>query len=194
MNFGELRQHFKDNINRNDISDSLANFYIQSSLSRLGRRLRLPFQEVDAELTVLANGEAQVPADFLETIDIAKKPNGESLNFVSLVEFRKSSDPSLYTRVRDKFRFKGVKVGDKIDLVYYADFLPVSDPEDVNQIMQLAPDVVMLGACADAAIYFVDDRQQVFDGLFTGRVQEIEDQAQTSTLRGGIFLGSEFDA
>lgn len=192
MNLGELRAFFKGNINRSDITDALADFYIQSSLSRLGRRLRLPFQEVDAELTVDANGYAQVPQNFLEHIDIAKKPDGVSLTLVSLVDFRTTSDTTVYCRVRDKFRFKGTKAGDKIDLIYYEDFLPVSADEDINQIMSLAPDVIMLGACADASIYFVDDRQQSFESLFADRVQELEDQSQTSTLRGGVFLGTDF--
>ena len=52
MNKGELRSHIKDVMNRTDLTDALVDTFIEHTLSRVQRLLRIPSMERTATQTV----------------------------------------------------------------------------------------------------------------------------------------------
>lgn len=190
MNLGQMKTYFKGNLNRTDITDDQAVFYIKSSLARLERTVRLPFMERYRTLTAGADGTVIVPTDFIEMIDISVA-DGPSYDPTGIVNFKKSrySATRVYTRIQNYFHFKpALSPGDQIDIFYYGSFLEVNNDIDTNPIIGMAPDIVMLGACADACIYFVDKRGGTFEQLFQDRMAELNDEAADAGLRGGVIV------
>lgn len=197
MDFQEVRAYFIDNFNRSDVATDQAKRFVRASLTRIARRARFPFQERLVELTVDANGTAEVPVDLLEFIAVAE-PGRPALEFKSLREFRlwpaQGAKAKVYTRVGDRLQFRpGLSQGAKVELLYYADFVELVEDTDINQITAMAPDLVMLAACAEAGIAFVDDRQADFEAQFQARFAELEDQAASVSMRGGVSLEPYFE-
>ena len=53
MNKGAIRTHFKELLNRSDITDSLADTFIDQSIARVERTLRIPSMEKTANYTII---------------------------------------------------------------------------------------------------------------------------------------------
>ena len=71
MNYGDIKSHFNDVLNRGDITTALTAQFIDSGISRIQRSLRTPMQE--KILTVNISGvtpSLTFPADFLEIISL----------------------------------------------------------------------------------------------------------------------------
>ena len=71
MNLGNLRSHFIALLNRSDITNSLADTFIDQSIARIQRQLRIPSMEKTHTYTISAQtGSLTIPNDFLEPIDL----------------------------------------------------------------------------------------------------------------------------
>ena len=69
MNKGQLRTHIKDVLNRSDLSDALTDTFIEHTLTRIQRLLRIPSMERTATQTVAGGYDGfVVPNNFLEII------------------------------------------------------------------------------------------------------------------------------
>ena len=76
MNKGELRSHIKDVMNRTDLTDALTDTFIEQTLSRIQRLLRIPSMERTATQTVAGGYDGfVVPNNFLEIISIRSQGN-----------------------------------------------------------------------------------------------------------------------
>ena len=70
MNKGELRVHFKDLLNRSDLTDTLADTFVDQSITRIQRQLRIPSMEKTFNYSITSSTTSlTVPADFLEVVD-----------------------------------------------------------------------------------------------------------------------------
>ena len=71
MNLGSIRTHFKALLNRSDVTDALADTFIDQGITRIQRSLRVPSMEkkhtynFSSEVSYVA-----LPSDFLEAIDV----------------------------------------------------------------------------------------------------------------------------
>ena len=98
MNKGELRTHIKDVLNRSDLSDALTDTFIEHTLTRIQRLLRIPSMERTATQTVAGGYDGFViPNDFLEIISIRSQGNQicsktEYSDFVALAKCRRNSN------------------------------------------------------------------------------------------------------
>ena len=97
MNKGELRTHIKDVLNRSDLSDALTDTFIEHTLTRIQRLLRIPSMERTATQTVAGGYDGFViPNDFLEIISLRSQGNqicskNGIFRFCSFVKCRRNS-------------------------------------------------------------------------------------------------------
>ena len=75
MNKGELRSHIKDVMNRTDLTDALTDTFIEQTLSRIQRLLRIPSMERTATQTAAGYDGFVVPNNSLEIISIRSQGN-----------------------------------------------------------------------------------------------------------------------
>lgn len=70
MNKGNLRSHFIAVLNRSDITNSLADTFIDQGIARIQRTLRIPAMEAQQTYAIsIQTGSIVVPSDMLELMD-----------------------------------------------------------------------------------------------------------------------------
>ena len=66
MNYGQIRTHFKALLNRSDITDALADTFIEQGIARIQRSLRIPSMEKQHNYTFSTQTtKVTLPSDFL---------------------------------------------------------------------------------------------------------------------------------
>lgn len=190
MNRGELRQHFLSVMNRPDISDTEATFYLSSALTRIARMLRTPAMEGLARLTVDADGMVELPTNFLDHKGLWAPGSAKMLTVTTLDNILMLSatpgSPQRYSRVGDRYMLGPRPAqGSTFFLYYYVDPQPIVVDADQNIFTLTASDLVTYAACVDACAVYVDDRIDAFEALYTNRLTEIMTQAALSDNMGG---------
>jgi hypothetical protein len=187
MNYGEIRTQFKAILNRRDCSNTLADTFLNQSLQRCTRELRTPAQEAQTTLTVADPFTGfPVPADIIQTIAMMAQISGgqqRKIEYYPLARFLEldntgPSQPAYYTRIGNAFQFRPTPAVDtEITLYYYGEFEQFADDADETVLSLIAPDLLIYGALAYAADYFMDDRGQAFEGRYVQIAQALQDQA-----------------
>ena len=198
MNYGELKSHFKDLLNRSDVTDALVERFVQDALSRVGRTLRVPSMERYHDLTVASDGTVEVPRFFLEMIEIYRS-DGVRLVPKTYTQLKKNTNyignPEYYARVRDRWHFYPKPAeGSVISVWYYGDLLTMNEDADEDPIMAIAPDIILYAALSYAADYYLDERVNAFEQ----RYQQIHSDLmmQTSDMlnrRGGAGVAPVYE-
>ena len=70
MNYGQLKEHFNDLLNRSDITSTLTTRFIDQGIARIQRSLRTPMSERVLEVNIAARKTMTLPSDFLEIISL----------------------------------------------------------------------------------------------------------------------------
>lgn len=187
MNYGEIRTQFKAILNRRDCSNTLADTFLNQSLQRCTRELRTPAQEAQTSLTVADPFTGfPVPATIIQTIAMMAEVTGgqqRKLAYYPLARFLELDNegpgqPAYYTRIGNVFEFKPTPAVDTVlTLYYYGEFEAFADDTDETVLSLIAPDLLIYGALAYAADYFMDDRGQAFEGRYVQIAQALQDQA-----------------
>jgi len=186
MNYGEIRTQFKAILNRRDCSNALADTFLNQSLLRCTRELRTPAQEAETSLTVGATFTGfPVPADIIQAITfMVDTVSGQKrkLEYQSLARFLEMDvyvgSPAYYTRIGNNYQFRPVPAEDTVlTLYYYGEFEQFSDDNATTVLSLIAPDLLIYGALAYAADYFMDDRSEAFEGRYNQIAQALQDQA-----------------
>lgn len=190
MNKGELRQHLLSVMNRPDISEAEATFYMSAALTRIARLLRTPAMEGLKLLTVDADGMVELPSNFLDHKNLWVQGSTEVITVTTLDNILKLSSspgkPTKFTRMGDRYML-GPKPsqGTKVFLYYYVDPQPLEVDADENIFTLTASDLITYAACVDCCAVYVDDRIDAFETLYTNRLTEINTQAALSENVGG---------
>lgn len=191
MNKGELRTHFKELLNRSDCSDALADTFIDQSITRIERNLRIPTMEKTYSYTIsAATDEVTIPNDFLEAINLYYE--NTSLNRVSMSRFLdlstgdENGTPRYFTRQGGKFKLYPIPTSGTLVLNYYAVFPAMASDTDQNDLALIASDLIVYGALSFAADYFLDERGQLFDGRFTQIFEQVQSQADDAETSGSV--------
>tara|TARA_Y100000589_G_scaffold301119_1_gene311798 strand:- start:1122 stop:1751 length:630 start_codon:yes stop_codon:yes gene_type:complete len=192
MNKGELRSHIKDVMNRTDLTDALTDTFIEQTLSRIQRLLRIPSMERTATQTVAGGYDGfVVPNNFLEIISIRSQGNQactrmEYSDFVALSNVE--GTPTKFSREPATNRFLLHPIpssGTVLELKYYAEFTALTTDTSTNEISNIGEDLVTYGALSYAADYFIDERKQLFEGSFQNYLTEIKTQSIDEAFAGG---------
>ena len=190
MNYGEVISHFKNVLNRSDISDDLAKTFLRNGISRIQRQLRTAMNERIAEFSFVdPTAYIVLPADFLELISLTF--GGTSVDRVPISVFKKMSAhqetgvPHYFTREQEKLLIYPTPDKGTIELYYYAEFDQLEDEADTNALITVAPDLVIYAGLTYAADYYLDDRVDVFTDKYNSFLLEVQEQANDQELNGG---------
>jgi hypothetical protein len=170
VTLGELKAQFKLMLNNNVVnkSDTLVSLFINQSIMRLQRELRVPFMEKQILYTI-PDGYTKlaIPSDLLELIGIMVDTDADGvleyqLRKSSLTEVVRDSQipgvpPRRYTRQGGSWILGPTPAaGSQVLIIYYAEFAAVSADGDTNTALKVAWDAVIYGALSAAYSYLKD--------------------------------------
>lgn len=186
MNYGELRTHFLDLLNRDDCSDALADRFISMGLRRVERLLRTPIQKTEKVVTVDSNWDDKVtiPSDYLGVYQITK--DGVGIPRVSPLQ---SETVYGFYIERTNFVFNiPVNNGDEIKITYYNEFASgVSDGTQTDYSV-VFPDITVYAALSFAGDYFEDARLDRWNNRFKEISNEAQMMADKDEIAGGMSI------
>lgn len=191
MNLGNIRTHFKALLNRSDITDALADTFIDQGIARVQRSLRIPSMEKQYNYSITSPTTSVVlPNDFLEAISLYF--DGRQLAKVTLPEILErqqngeQGSPLYFCRQGGKYLISPVPSTGVLTLDYYAQFIDMTADSDENILAQVASDLIIYAALTYAADYYIDERSPVFEGKFTQFMAEIQEQSNDAETSGNM--------
>ena len=99
MNYGDLKSHFNDLLNRSDITSTLTTRFIDQGIARIQRQLRTPLNEIKKDYSITAQTEnLTLPTDFLEIISLY---SGEyELQRITMNKYRELANSAVHRQAR----------------------------------------------------------------------------------------------
>lgn len=190
MNYGELKTQFEGLLKRRDLTDTQRDTWLQMSITRIQRVLRIPSMEKSA--TVLTDSASQdgiipIPNDLLElkavTID-AEETDLQSRSLREVLQGRVNvGTPTMYARRGSDYVVSPYPTDDlTIRIDYWGEFDALSDDTDENALSISAWDVIVYGALVLACDWFLDKRASVFKEHYTLMMMELQSQADRDEL------------
>jgi len=193
-NYSTLKSTIADYLNRADLTSQIETF-IQFAEADLNTRLRCREQIVRAEATSSAE-YVQLPADWLEAINLHIVGGQQPLRYVTLDEADIINKEQIYTAPHFYSLMNGAieiipEPADDIDIemIYYAKIPALTDVNTTNWLLTKAPDVYLYGALTHAAPFLMDDQRiAVFAQIYLARVQALQDESQKSLHSGSPLI------
>jgi hypothetical protein len=198
VNLSQLTSQFLALMNRSDLNanTALASTFINQSILRLQRELRVPFMEKIVRYTIPSTYDTSlgllVPSDLIELIDINVDSDGDGLSDYPLqrVQLKEAMTRAQYPGVPQVFARRGgywvlgpqPAVGSVIELVYYTEFAPLVASTDTNTISRIAWDAVVYGALAAACDFYNDERGQLFEARYKQIGGDLQNMADGDEL------------
>ena len=191
MNKGEIRAHFKALLNRTDCSDALADTFIDQSIARAQRILRIPPMEKTQTYNLTASTSTLIiPADFLEIIDmyyantnLTRVPLSK---YVEMSQPAESGTPRYFTREGENIKIYPYPTSGSISMNYYGQFTEMTADTDENDLAIIASDLITYGALGYASDYFLDERGPLFETKFVQFLSELQEQANDAEVSGTV--------
>jgi hypothetical protein len=191
MNLGNIRTHFKALLNRSDITDALADTFIDQGIARVQRSLRIPSMEKQYNYSITSPiAEVILPNDFLEAISIYF--DGRQLAKVTLPEILErqqngeQGSPLYFCRQGGKYLISPSPSTGVLTLDYYAQFIEMTADSDENILAQVASDLIIYAALTYAADYYIDERSPVFENKYIQFMAEIQEQSNDAETSGNM--------
>lgn len=196
MNYGDLKTQFSGLLNRRDLTATLTTSFVQQSILRIQRTLRVPAMEKSISATIgsVYTAGLDVPGDLLQLIAVTDETdpaNVVELSRVALPEVLRTLNSQdtgtarIYTRRASKFMIAPKPTtGSVIRIDYYATFKALSADADTNVLTDVASDAVIYAALAYAAAYYLDKRQVDFEARFKQIMDDLDMQALRDELTG----------
>lgn len=193
MNKGQIRAHFKALLNRSDCADALADTFIDQSIARIQRSIRIPSMERQQTYNINSTDPQEsviLPADFLEIIDFYY--DNTSLSRVpmrTILEMRKNNDvggPQFFAREQGSLVLYPRPDTGTLHLNYYGQFNDLVADTDSNDLTNVASDAVTYGALAYASDYFIDERGALFEQKLSMFLSELQQQANDAETSGTV--------
>lgn len=191
MNYGSIRTHFKALLNRSDITDALADTFIDQGITRIQRSLRIPSMEAKHTYNISTSITSVIlPSDFLEAIDLYYDNNVLiRLPMTEMQELKKTNmvgSPSYFAREGATFLLSPYPSSGSLTLNYYAQYPEMTADSDENGLATIAPDLISYAALTYAADFYLDERSATFEGKYQAFLNEIQTQADDQELTGSL--------
>ena len=190
MNYGDLKSHFNDLLNRSDITAALTTRFIDQGIARIQRQLRTPLNEKKKEYTLSgATTQLTLPIDFLEIISLYA--NEYELQRITMKKYRELANsahegkPQYFVREQENLKLFPQPSSGTVTLYYYGDFDAMSADSDENKLAQVAPDLIIYSGLTYSADYYLDQRAEIFEQKYQQFLTEIQEQANDQELNGG---------
>ena len=190
MNYGDLKSHFNDLLNRSDITTALTERFIDQGIARIQRQLRTPMSERVLNITITGQTESlTLPSDFMEIISLYM--NEYELERVTMRKYREVANtavegkPTMFVRQAEKILVYPQPTSGTLSLYYHGEFPALSADSDSNVLTNAAPDLIIYAAATFAADFYLDTRADVFETKFNQFLIELQEQANDQELQGG---------
>ena len=190
MNFGTLKSHFNDLLNRSDITTTLTERFIDQGIARIQRQLRTPMQEKVTTYTISgATSSVTLPSDFLEIISLYK--DEYELQRITMSAYRElatnalEGKPKFFTRQQEDLLLHPQPTSGTLTLYYYGEFDALSADSDENVLTKVAPDLAIYAGLTYAADFYLDTRAEIFEQKYTQFLTELQEQSNDQELNGG---------
>jgi hypothetical protein len=174
-------------LNRNDITNAIADIFIDQTVARIQRTLRIPPMEKILVYTATQDNQDNLvlPNDFLQikNLYISSSAGSYTLQYKDLDGFLRypdfgGSQPMFYTRIQGGLKIKpSPAVGAQTTMIYYGEIPDLVNDTDENFLSNIAPDLLVYGALTFACDYYVDDRKADYEAVFARIYAELEEQA-----------------
>lgn len=193
-NYTTLQSTIADYLNRADLTAQIPTF-IQLAEADFNTRLRTREMIVRAEAQS-SNEYVQLPADWLEAINLHIVDGAQPLRFVTLDEADYINKQQIFTNVAAYSLMNGAielipAPGADIDIemIYYGKITPLSSEVATNWLLTKAPDVYLYGSLLHAQPFLMDDqRMPVFAALYNSRVEALNEESMKSTHSGSPLI------
>lgn len=202
MTLGELKAQFKGLLNNTVVSNSpsLVSTFINQSIMRIQRELRVPFMEKQILYTIPEGfTKLAIPSDLLALKGIMVDADGDDileyeLSRKDLSTVVKASQhpghPTVYARQGGSWVLGRMPaVGSKVLIYYYAEFAALTDDTSENTCLKVAWDAVLNGALSAACDYLTDDRVERFETRYTQITTQLQNQADGDELTADAVIG-----
>jgi hypothetical protein len=202
MTYGELKDKFERLLARSDITDTLTEDFLEMSLNRVARSLRIPSMEYLSTLTTEEDGSVGIPSDFLKMkhiwVGTVGDPVGDRLEYTSLEVWQNAATgttPLIYTRIVDRFYIKPVPAeGTTVTVWYWRDFPSFTADTDEHVMFLTSGDMIVYGALSYAADHFQDNRRDYFEARFNQLLVEAQTMADEMEMEEGtLAITSVYD-
>lgn len=193
-NYTTLQSTIADYLNRADLTAQIPTF-IQLAEADFNTRLRTREMIVRAEAQS-SNEYVQLPADWLEAINLHIVDGAQPLRFVTLDEADYINKQQIFTNVAAYSLMNGAielipPPGADIDIemIYYGKITPLSAEVATNWLLTKAPDVYLYGSLMHAQPFLMDDqRMPVFAALYNSRIEALNEESMKSTHSGSPLI------
>lgn len=192
--YTSLQSTIADYLNRADLTAQIPTF-IQFAEADFNTRLRTREMIVRAEAQS-SNEYVQLPADWLEAINLHIIDGKQPLRYVTLDEADRIIQENIYTNVVAFSLMNGAlelvpAPGSDVDIemIYYGKITPLSAQVSTNWLLAKAPDVYLYGALMHAQPFLMDDqRMPVFATLYSSRIEALNEESMKSTHSGSPLV------
>ena len=191
MNYGDIKSHFNDLLNRSDITPALTTRFIEQGIARIERQLRTPMNEKLRTYTITENtSEITLPSDFLEIISLYY--NQYELQRIPMSKYREfvhntfTGSPRYFTRQQASLLLHPTPTSGSLVLYYYGSFDTMTADSDENILASVASDTIIYAGLGYAADYYLDERAPIFEQKYTQFITEVQEQANDQELNGGV--------
>jgi len=191
MNYGDIKSHFEALLNRSDITPALTTTFIDQSIARIQRQLRTPLNESVSTYTITTTTpQITLPTDFLEIISIYF--DDKELQRIPMGKMRPyaanpiQGSPKHFTRQQQNLILHPQPTSGELVLYYYSEFAPMVLNTDENTLAAVAPDLIIYGALAYSADFYLDERSPIFETKFNQFLTELQEQSNDQELNGGM--------
>ena len=193
-NYTTLQSTIADYLNRADLTAQIPTF-IQLAEADFNTRLRTREMIVRAEAQS-SNEFVQLPADWLEAINLHIVDGEQPLRFVTLDEADYINKQQIFTNVAAYSLMNGAielipAPGADIDIemIYYGKITPLSAEVATNWLLTKAPDVYLYGSLMHAQPFLMDDqRMPIFASLYNSRIEALNEESMKSTHSGSPLV------
>ena len=187
MNKAQIRVQLLALLNRNDCTNAQADIFIDQTVARIQRTLRVPPMEKQSVSTVNDTTPELIvlPDDFLN-IKYLYTSQG-MLEYRDVTSFfaipPSTGEPKYYTRLQGGLQLKPTPPeGTAITLVYYGEIPDLVVDTDSNFLTVIASDLLIYGALTFAVDFFVDDRKPLFEERYVTIYREVDEQARLTDM------------
>jgi hypothetical protein len=203
MTLGELTTQFKGLLNNSIVNNNpaLVSTFINQSIMRIQRELRVPFMEKQILYTIPGDYTTlSIPSDLLELISIMVDADGDG---ILEYELRKTSLSKVTAKSEmlnlpsQVFARQGGNwilgpnptPGSQVLIYYYAEFAAVLAPTDTNTCLKVAWDAVLYGALSAACDFLVDtERADKFEARYGQITKQLQEQADADELNADAVV------
>lgn len=196
MNYGEVKTYLRTLINRSDVTDTLADQFLQQAQDRLERLLRTSFMQRFVNFTLDGtSGDFRIPTDYLEHIGMFTDYG--LIRRVDLTEFLRTTNgpgtPEVFIQTGHTFRMRPYPDADtQIYLNYYGTEPELENDASENYWTLSSVDAFCYAAAALAGDYFEDERLARFEDKFQSALAELRDQQTGEDMSGSMVVAPAY--